>query len=273
MSSVTKDWPQKALYHSQSYQCFKTVCDQKRCIPGVLGNVFVELGKVQRALFVTHGDGFLVGTGQLFRVPGVHDDTTIQTLGSTSEFGEDENAMSLLLAGNVLVCDEVHAVTSRRDNAGIGDGVEGNELVKVDRLVQEMNGLELDSAEFPVDTADQFVNHGSQVLILFNILSTGYSHLYQDDLAHPLRVVAEEDLQRVQLLGHTLNVVQTVDTDHELDTLEFLFEHGNALLHLFLLEALLELLRVNANRESAAGDNLPLKFNAIGRRCKSPESN
>jgi hypothetical protein len=74
----------------------------------------------------------------------------------------------------------------------------------------------------------------------------------------------------MQLLGHTLDVVQTVHADHELDTLELLLEHGNTLLHLFLLESLLELLRVNANRERAAGDNLALEFNAIGSRCKSP---
>lgn len=239
-------------------------------IPGVFGNVFVELGKVQRTLFVTHGDSLLVGTGQLFRVPRVDDNTTIQTLGSTSELREDENTVSLLLGCNVLVCDEVHPVTGRRDNAGIRHGVECDKLVKVDGLVEEMNWLELNSAEFPVDATDQLVYHSPQVLILFDILSTWHSHLHQNDLTYPLWVITEEDLQRMELLGHALDVVQAVDTDHELDTLELLLKHSNTLLHLFLLESLLELLGVNANWERAAGNNLALEFNSIRRRCKSP---
>lgn len=82
-------------------------------------------------------------------------------------------------------------------------------------------------------------------------------------------MVTEEDLQRVQLLRHALDVVKTVNADHELDALELLLEHSNTLLDLLLLQSFGELLGVDANRESTACDYLALELNSIRRRRKS----
>lgn len=102
--------------------------------------------EIESALFITHCDGFLVGTGQLLRVPWVDNDTAVQALGSASKLREDQDTVALLLSSNVLVGDEVHAITSRRNDASIRDGIEGDELIEVDRLVEEVNRLELDRA-------------------------------------------------------------------------------------------------------------------------------
>ena len=121
-----------------------------------------------------------------------------------------------------------------------------------------------------VDSSDQFIDHSAQVLVLFDVLPTGYSNLYEDNLAHPLWVVAEEHLERMQLLRHTLDVIETVDANHKLHTLELLLQHGDALLHLLLLEPLRELLGVNANGERATCDDLALEFDTIRGSGKTP---
>lgn len=49
-------------------------------------------------------------------------------------------------------------------------------------------------------------------------------------LADPLWVLSQEDLERVKLLGNTLDVVQSVDSDDELDALELSLELLDSLL-------------------------------------------
>lgn len=84
-------------------------------------------------------------------------------------------------------------------------------------------------------------------------------------------MVREEDLKGVQLLRHTLDIIEAVYTYHELYALEFLLQHCDSLLDFFLFEALLELLRVDANGEGPAGNNFALELNSIGRRGQSSE--
>lgn len=69
----------------------------------------------------------------------------------------------------------------------------------------------------------------------------------------------------MQLLGYTLDIVQPINTNHELDALELLLQHGDSLLDLLLLQPFFELLGVNANGEGTTGDDLALEFDTI--RC------
>ena len=134
-----------------------------------------------------------------------------------------------------------------------------------------MNGHELDGAELAVDTSNEFVDNSAEVLILLDILAGGNSDLYKNNLADPLRVFGKEDLKSVQFLRNTLDIIQTVDADDKLDALELLLECRNAFLDLGLLQALVELLRVDTNRESADSNNLSLEFDTVWRCCKAPE--
>lgn len=113
---------------------------------GVLVDVFGELVVVDASLLVSHGDGVVDGIGQFFRVPGVDDYAAVETLGCTSEFGQDHGTVTLLLSGNIFVRDEVHAVAGRRDKADITDSVECDQLVEGDRLVHEVDWHELDGS-------------------------------------------------------------------------------------------------------------------------------
>ena len=182
--------------------------------------------------------------------------------------------MVLALGGDVLVGDEVHAVAGRGDETDIGHGVQSGELLKGDGLVEKVDGHELDGAELAVDATHELVHDGAEVLILFNVLTRGHGDLYEDNLADPLGVLGQEDLERVELLGHALDVVEAVHTDDELDALELAAQRGYALLHLGLLESLDELVRVDADGEGADGDELALPVDAAGgrRRAEYPRA-
>ena len=60
----------------------------------------------------------------------------------------------------------------------------------------------------------------------------------KDDLADPFRVLAEEELKRVQLLWYTLDVVESVDTHNDLDVSKALLQLLDTFLDARLLDVL-----------------------------------
>jgi hypothetical protein len=61
-------------------------------------------------------------------------------------------------------------------------------------------------------------------------------------LPDPLRMLGEEEFECMKLLWYTLNVIQSIDTDDEFDTLKSALKILYALLHRLLLEVLLGLM-------------------------------
>lgn len=57
-------------------------------------------------------------------------------------------------------------------------------------------------------------------------------------LADPFRVLAQEQLERMQLLRHTLDVIQPIDAHNDLDAAEPVLELFDPLLHTILLQIL-----------------------------------
>lgn len=54
--------------------------------------------------------------------------------------------------------------------------------------MEEVDGHEFNSAEFAVDAADELVDHGAEILILFHVLARGDGDLDENDFADPFRV-------------------------------------------------------------------------------------
>jgi len=73
----------------------------------------------------------------------------------------------------------------------------------------------------------------------------------------------------VELLRNTLDVIETVNTDNQLDTLELLLECLDTLGNLRLLEAFFELLWINTDRECTDSDDLALELDCVGRCWQS----
>ena len=91
----------------------------------------------------------------------------------------------------------------------------------------------------------------------------------QHNLADPFGVFCQENLESVELLRNTLDVIETVNTDNQLDTLELLLECLDTLGNLRLLEAFFELLGINTDRECTDGDDLALELDCVGRCWQS----
>lgn len=73
----------------------------------------------------------------------------------------------------------------------------------------------------------------------------------------------------MELLRDTLDVVEAVDTDDELDSVELARKSVDALLNLGFLEAFDELFRVNTDGECANGNEFAIVINTIGGRRSS----
>ena len=106
-----------------------------------------------------------------------------------------------------------------------------------------MNGHKLDSAETSVDTSHKLVDRRTKILVLLDVTARWNSQLHEYDLyatavfstmigrfttprylADPFRMLRKEHLESMKLLRDTLDVIQTVDTDDDLDPIESLFE-------------------------------------------------
>jgi hypothetical protein len=93
---------------------------------------------------------------------------------------------------------------------------------------------ELDSPETSIDTTDKLVDSCTQILVLLYVLSGGDSKLHKDDLPDPLRVLCEEKLECVEFLGNALDIIEAVNADNNLDSVEALLEGCDTLLNRLL---------------------------------------
>lgn len=118
--------------------------------------------------------------------------------------------------------------------------------------------------EASVYTSNQLVYHLPKILVLLHIATTRHSDLDEHNFPDPLRVLIQEHFEGVQLLRDALDVVQTVDSDDELDALELLLQLRDSLLDRGLLQSLGELLRVDSDWEGTNGAQLTFVFDAVG---------
>lgn len=76
------------------------------------------------------------------------------------------------------------------------------------------------NTKFAIDTPDKLVHDLSKVLILLDVAATGNRNLNQHDFSDPLGVLVQKHLQGVELLRHSLDVIETVNANDELDALK-----------------------------------------------------
>ena len=92
--------------------------------------------------------------------------------------------------------------------------------------------------EFAIDSAHKLVDNSSEILIFFDVFTTGDSNLDQDNFPNPFRMLCEEDFQGMKLLRNTLDVVQSVDTNDDLDSLKPVLEGPELLQYRLSLQTL-----------------------------------
>ena len=85
-------------------------------------------------------------------------------------------------------------------------------------------------------------------------------------LADPFRMLCEEELEGVQFLRDTFDVVQTVDTNDHLASGKSVLQLCNTFLDAVLLDVVDEGRRVDSDREGADMGETTLEFYAIRHR-------
>ena len=104
--------------------------------------------------------------------------------------------------------------------------------------MHEVDGHEVDGTEATVDASDKLVDRRPEVLVLLDILARRDGKLCENNFADPLGMLGQEEFESVQLLWDTLDVVQSVDTNDDLDVSEAVLELLNALLDVRFLQVL-----------------------------------
>lgn len=129
-----------------------------------------------------------------------------------------------------------------------------------------MDGHKLDGAKATINTAHELVDNGPEVLVFFDVLTRRDGNLDEHNASNPLGVLGEEDFESVEFLRDTLDIVEAIDTNDELDTFELAAQGGDPLLDGRLVEALNKLIRINANGERAHSDKSAVPVDAVGCR-------
>mmetsp|Transcript_21912 Transcript_21912/g.69954 ORF Transcript_21912/g.69954 Transcript_21912/m.69954 type:complete len:219 (-) Transcript_21912:258-914(-) len=129
-----------------------------------------------------HREGEVEAAGELARVVRVDSHAArAERLRGACKLGEHQHALGGLLASDVLVAHEVHAVAQRGDDARGRGVVERGELGKVDGLVEVLDGRVAGRAETAVDATDELVRRGAQLLVLWHL-----RHRHTGESAPPL---------------------------------------------------------------------------------------
>ncbi|GKT50494.1 uncharacterized protein ColSpa_10675 [Colletotrichum spaethianum] len=192
------------------------------------GDVVVEARLHGHALVGGHGEGVVDLDGDAAQVPGVDVDGVLEAAGGAAELGQDEGAVALALADDVLHARRVHAVADRGDEANVGGAQQGEVLVLAEVLGVVLDGGEAEAAVHAVDAHDELVDAGGDaalgVVVLLLLDAGGGGDLDQHDLFAPVGVHFEEALKGLQLLGDAADGVEAVAADNDLLALVQLLE-------------------------------------------------
>ncbi|GKT82231.1 LOW QUALITY PROTEIN: hypothetical protein Ct61P_00081 [Colletotrichum tofieldiae] len=192
------------------------------------GDVVVQARLHGHALLGRHGEGVVDLDGDAAQVPRVDVDGVLEAAGGAAELGQDEGAVALALADDVLHARRVHAVADGGDEANVGGAQEGKVLVLAEVLGVVLDGGEAEAAVHAVDAHDELVDAGGDaalgVVVLFLLDARGRGDLDQHDLFAPVGVHFEEALKGLQLLGHAADAVEAVAADDDLLALVQLLE-------------------------------------------------
>lgn len=126
-----------------------------------------------------------------------------------------------------------------------------------------MNRHTFHRPESTINPTDKFIHASSQILVLLHILSGWNGQLDQHNFADPLGVLGKESLECLEFLRYTFDVIQTVNTDDDLDTLKSSFQRTKTLDNGFFLKTFDKLVRVDTDGIGADLAVSAVKFNTV----------
>lgn len=176
---------------------------------------------------------------------------------------------------------QIHAVSRTRDQTSVRHCVHRDQFLERHRAMEVVDRRVVDGSESSVDLADQLIDARPKVLVLFDILSRRNGQLNQHTLElqrvsrnmtvgeprthllHPFWMLRQENLEALQFLRNTLDVVESVNTDDDLLALKLGLQLLRPVDHMFFLDALDESIRVNADRERPDLSESSFEFDSV----------
>lgn len=198
---------------------------QKRLEPAVarrLHDAIVQLVPPLFLLLGAHLERPLDAVGALPVVPRVDGNFIVaKDRGAAREFTENQRAVLVMrcvgtvLADEVLVAGQIHALALAGNHQGIGHGQQRNVLGVADVLLQVHQRLVGQIGPGRVDTSHD-IRDGGVELALIRRRGGDLDH---DNLVAPLGVLVEKEFIGEQLLSHPTDVVELVTGDNQFHAL------------------------------------------------------
>lgn len=125
---------------------------EPRTVPGLTINSVPELLHPPLRLFALHRDGLRHALCTPGRVPWIHHQAALQRRRRPGKFGEHQDTRRRLLdilaivASDVFVAYEVQPISGAADETHVRGGVERGQLVRLQGLVEEVDGDVVEAA-------------------------------------------------------------------------------------------------------------------------------
>ena len=119
------------------------------------------------------------------------------------------------LADDVFVGYEIEAIPDGADEADVGEGIQGAELVEWDATMHVDDRGVVGGGVSAVDAADELLDLSLELDIFGDARAGGNGELDEDYFAEILRVVGEEFLEGEELLGDAFGIVQAVHAEDD----------------------------------------------------------
>ena len=149
------------------------------------------------------------GRGALF-VVGIDQKRLSHLRRRAGKLAQQQDSVLLLLAGDVFLRDQVHAVAQRRHPAGVRLVVQGHQLRARDSPPDVDHRRPVRGAELSVDLAHQFVHLAPQRLVGEDLLARRHRHLNQHHFLAQFRRRFQQPAVGAQPIGNALGIVQAV---------------------------------------------------------------
>src|SRR2546426_1718063 len=156
----------------------------------------------------------------ILHVVRVHDEGLAHLLRCAGHLAEDQDAARLLLRGDVLLRDEVHPISKRRDDRHIALAIEGDELVEVELAVHISDRRPCNRAVSAVDAPHALADRPLEPCILGDSLARWHDGEEGRDLPPPLQVPFQESSERIDCFRDALRIVEAGDREQKLRRLQ-----------------------------------------------------
>ena len=145
----------------------------------------------------------------------VDEQCPLQLVRRPGELAQDEDAVVIEAAGDILLGDQVHPIPQSGDQHDVRREVERHHLVARVAAVVIADRRVADRAEVPVDAPDGELDVIAERHVGLHPLPAGVGHLHEGDVLDVQSALGQKLAVCLQPMGDALGVVEAVDAEHD----------------------------------------------------------